>query len=83
MTFKPGESGNPGGRATNARKLKLLPLETDAIAALVADLKEEGTRGAAARYILDQLYGKASQSHDLGEAGDKIVNMILKVAGKE
>lgn len=82
VTFEAGKSGNPNGRPPNTKKLKLVPLETKSVEALTADLEDPEKRGAAARYILDQLYGKASQSHDLGEAGDKIVNMILKVAAK-
>lgn len=65
--WKPGQSGNPGGRpSTAALRAALKPHERQAIETLVACLECESdtVRLAAAREILDRLYGKVEATKD-------------------
>jgi hypothetical protein len=79
MPFKKGVSGNPGGKPKGEReyKNKLLPLEHASIEALQLDLEDPDKRGAAARYILDHLYGKPVQKNEIsGDDGGPLVAVI-------
>jgi hypothetical protein len=75
--FKPGQSGNPGGRrqrhaldlAREARKLA--PLCLTALKEVVKN-GEARARLAAASIILDRGYGRAAQQIDLFTFGQKL-----------
>jgi hypothetical protein len=79
--FKPGQSGNPGGRPSQtALRAALKPHEATAIQALVDCLssEDEKVKLAAAREVLDRLYGKVEAGRD-GPAwlsDEKIVEML-------
>ena len=68
-TFKPGTSGNPGGRPKECAEVKALAREfgAEAIEKLAALMRDEDKRTAlaAAQALLDRGYGKPSQSVDL------------------
>lgn len=65
-TFKPGQSGNPGGRPKEAAEVKALAREygPEAIEKLVALMRADDPRvsKAAADSLLDRGYGKPAQS---------------------
>jgi hypothetical protein len=69
MAFKPGESGNPGGRPKECSEVKELARQygPEAINKLLALMRGEDARvaKAAADSILDRAYGKPGQSVDL------------------
>lgn len=62
--FKPGQSGNPGGRPKGVAALAR-EHTPEAIKALVAALKCKKERVSAAIALLDRGWGKPVQSHDL------------------
>jgi hypothetical protein len=72
-SFKPGQSGNPGGVSKASRHVKELAQQhtAEAIAALVAALKNKGERVPAAQALLDRGWGKPSQPI-AGEDGNPI-----------
>src|SRR5690348_7816332 len=57
--FKPGRSGNPGGRPKRSRDIAELARRhtSEAISALVEALSEKGERVAAAKVLLAYGYG--------------------------
>jgi HEAT repeat protein len=62
MPFKPGQSGNPGGRpkqATHVRDLARAQTER-AILALIEALDDPKAKVAAAQALLDRGWGKAA-----------------------
>lgn len=79
MTFKPGQSGNPGGRPKSDATLKELARQHTgaAVLALVKGLKAKGerTRIAAAEALLDRGYGRPSQHHEV-DAGDDLARVL-------
>lgn len=68
-TFKPGKSGNPGGRPKEAAEVKALAQEygAEAIDKLVALLRGEDDRvaKAAADSLLDRGFGKPGQAVEM------------------
>lgn len=68
-TFKPGKSGNPGGRPKESGEVKSLAREHGeaAILKLVELLHDDDKRMAlaSAQALLDRGYGKPSQSVDI------------------
>jgi hypothetical protein len=85
MTFRKGQSGNPGGKPKELRAIQLLARESgeDAIKALnrvmMCDRSPPAARVAAASAILDRGYGKppafvtnaADQYRDVVELSDE------------
>jgi hypothetical protein len=75
MTFKPGQSGNPGGRPKGLHRPTELARERteEAVETLVAIMREEEAsstaRTAAAGHLLDRGWGKAAQPVDLAGNG--------------
>lgn len=69
MAFKPGESGNPGGRPKESAEVKELARQhgPEALNKLLELMRGEDSRvaKAAADSILDRAYGKPGQSMDL------------------
>jgi hypothetical protein len=67
MGFKPGQSGNPGGRPKKAYDIQALAqaLTDQALDALVAALECPGERVQAAKVILERGYGKPLQPVDM------------------
>lgn len=70
MSFKKGQSGNPGGRRKQDYRIKDLAQRytVEALATLRSIMKgsdDDRARVAAANAILDRGYGKPAQSVDL------------------
>src|SRR5215471_18930502 len=63
MPWKPGQSGNPGGRSRADAELRRLAREYtgEAVHALVVSLDDPKTRVAAAAELLDRGWGKPRQ----------------------
>lgn len=68
MTFKPGQSGNPSGRAKGLGKLReLAQVHTESALQTLVDIMNnkqatENSRVAAANSLLDRGWGKPSQA---------------------
>ena len=82
MTFRPGVSGNPGGRPVNAARAAALPHVKDAVAYYAAVLKDLGettdNRLKAADRLLDRAIGRPTQTTQLsGMDGDEIITRVL------
>jgi hypothetical protein len=82
MVFVKGQSGNPGGERKGKQKQiqeQLLPHVPAAIQALISALGDEDKAVAAARDILDRVYGKAPQAVEhTGEDGGPITVHIIE-----
>ena len=65
--FKPGQSGNPGGRPAIVKTIQELARQKtpEAVAALLAALKKPGERVAAASVLLAYGYGRPVQAQNL------------------
>ena len=63
-SFKKGSSGNPGGRPHSLATMQELARSHtgDAIAALVAALKDDKSRVSAAQVLLDRGWGRPQQT---------------------
>ena len=80
MTYKKGESGNPGGRPKQDPKIRELAKEhgEEAVLTLVAMMANKrsppSTRVAAANAILDRAYGKPTSALELtGKEGEAMI----------
>jgi hypothetical protein len=88
-SWKPGQSGNPGGRPAGvARRLKVLnDLTTDEVLARVWNSLLEAAVGgdvAAARVVLDRILGPTANLAEIdGEASDLLSLLIAKVQADE
>lgn len=86
MPFKPGQSGNPGGRPKADGRVKdLARSQTEnAIATLVSIMEDKeataAARVAAASVILDRGWGKATQPVDGDGDGGPLVVRWMTVA---
>jgi hypothetical protein len=75
MTFKPGESGNPGGRPKGLhRAADLARAHTEAAIGILVEIMHDETapptaRAAAASHVLDRAWGKATQPVDMTAGG--------------
>jgi sulfite reductase beta subunit-like hemoprotein len=69
-SFKPGQSGNPGGRPKALIEVQDLarehtPAAISALVQIVTSGESDAARVAAASVILDRGWGKAAQRHDV------------------
>jgi hypothetical protein len=86
--FKPGESGNPGGRPTVAKEIQELARSytTEALEALVAIMRNARApaqaRVAASNSILDRGYGRPPQSVDLYHKSQDISELMEEINGR-
>jgi hypothetical protein len=84
MTWKPGQSGNPGGRPPVVKDIRELARKhtREAVEALVGVVRNKKAPPAAivaaANSLLDRGYGRAASS-DL-EGGESLVIRIIKFA---
>ena len=82
MTFKPGQSGNPGGRPKNPARAAALPYVEEAIAQYVATMRDASLdaeiRNKACDRILDRAIGRPTQSNEVtGLDGEALVTRIV------
>ena len=81
MVFKPGESGNPGGKQPHKTKqiqTILLPHVQDAVNALLKGMRSDNPVPAA-KEVLDRVFGKSKESLELsGQIESIIVNINRK-----
>lgn len=82
MTFKPGQSGSPGGgnakRLTTRSLRKMIKKNGMEALKVIKDLmdtaEDEPTRLAAAKYLADRAYGKPTQATEIsGGAGASLI----------
>jgi hypothetical protein len=84
MVFKPGQSGNPGGRPAVVKDIRALARKhtREAVEALVGVVRNKKAPPAAivaaANSLLDRGYGRAAAS-DL-DGGEQLVIKIMKFA---
>lgn len=86
--FKPGQSGNPGGRPALLKGVQALARERteDSVNALLAALKVPGERVAAATILLAYGYGRPVQTMHLRkirDIGDLDDDELAILAGTE
>lgn len=84
--FKPGQSGNPGGRPALLKGVQALARERteDSVRALLQALKVPGERVAAATILLAYGYGRPVQTMNLRrirEIGDLDEEELVALAG--
>lgn len=87
--FQKGKSGNPKGRAVEVEKGKqqikqLLEPHVEKAISIVAKLtssEDEKIQLAAAKDILDRVYGKATQQMDLGATKEVAALLTVKLNG--
>ncbi len=84
--WKPGQSGNPGGRPKEVAEVKALArkhtqeaLET--LAKLMKSGTPDRTRVAAAEAILDRAWGRPSQAIDHGVSNDEEFKFTFNIGG--
>ena len=81
--FRPGVSGNPGGRPKELREVTELARSqtTDAIKTLVAAMNTDSApwaaRIAAANAILDRGWGRTKESVDMSVRGPTLEQLVL------
>lgn len=87
MTFKKGQSGNPGGRAKKTQEeldlieacKKRVPAALEVIGHIMENGENERNRLSAAEYLIDRAYGKAVQQTELtGKGGEAFTIQIVK-----
>jgi len=72
--FKPGQSGNPGGRPKTIAEVRDLarvqtPAAIEALAQIATSGESEAARVSACTALLDRAWGKSPQAHT-GEGGE-------------
>src|SRR5271155_3491364 len=89
MKFRPGQSGNPGGRPKVLGEVQELarqraPEIIVELARLALKAKSETARISAARELLDRGYGRSRQSMEISvPAGDPIRELLDDIDERE
>lgn len=84
--FKPGQSGNPGGRPKALKDVQDLARKytrraVRALAETLRNTPDDKARIAAAEALLNRAWGKPQQSVELGgPGGDKLVIEVVSLA---
>ena len=87
--FKPGQTGNPGGRPKLPEELKeafkaLAPKALETLADVMSNSVKDSDRVKAAEVILDRGYGKATQHIDANvESQIQVINVGIPSFLKE
>ncbi len=84
--WKPGQSGNPGGRPKEVAEVKTLARQhTQEALKTLAKLMKSGTpdrtRVAAAEAILDRAWGRPTQAIDHGVSNDQEFKFTIDIGG--
>jgi hypothetical protein len=85
MAFKPGQSGNPGGRPKEEAEVIRLAKDKSlrAVERLIHWMESDDPKASipAANAILDRAIGKPKQAHEhAGPDGEKLVIQIVRYA---
>jgi len=80
--FKPGQSGNPGGRPKVLAEVQEvarqhMPAAMSELARLALKAKNETTRVAAIRELLDRAYGKPRQGLEIAPSTINPIQQLL------
>jgi len=83
--FRPGQSGNPGGRPKSAHVSELARAQTDACVETLVKIRDNVRAPAAARIaavkeLLDRGYGKAHHDVTLGSDTEKATEIVVRWA---
>lgn len=89
MPFKPGQSGNPGGRPKELAGIRELaranaPLAIQTLVDIAASGKSEAARVAAANHLLDRGFGKPGTAdqvnpHDNRDVGQLTDDQLMEI----
>jgi len=76
--FKPGQSGNPGGRPSKSGFRQYAKEAIETVVHLMKHGRSEKIKYQAATYLLDQAYGKAAMSMEItgAEFVDRLTETI-------
>lgn len=85
-SFRPGESGNPGGRPKELAEVRALAQAytldaIDCLADIITYSDDDAARRAAAVALLERAWGKPDQRVDL--SGDVSIQIIRNVKGEK
>jgi len=83
--FRPGQSGNPGGRPKSAHISELARAQTDACIETLIKIRDNArapsaSRIAAVKELLDRGYGKARHDVTLGSDGLGATEIVVRWA---
>lgn len=81
--FRPGQSGNPGGRPKCAHVSELARAQTDACIETLVKIRDNGRAPAAARIaavkeLLDRGYGKARHDVTLASDSERATELVVR-----
>lgn len=85
--FKPGQSGNPGGRGKDAKKFAdlCMKLSEDAISRIedmAKSSEDDGVRLKANMYLVDRALGKPAQAVNVGDHEGGPLKVIVQIMTK-
>lgn len=84
--WKPGQSGNPGGRPKEVAEVKTLARQhtqeaLETLAKLMKSGRPDRTRVAAAEAILDRAWGRTTEAIDYGVSNDQEFTFTINKSG--
>lgn len=88
-SFKPGRSGNPGGRPKKTEEQRTLehmcrektPDALQTVLGIMSDGENERNRLSAAQYVIERGWGKATQPIDQNiEAGGGLLGLLASIS---